>query len=51
MVGKLVVANPPYISHHSEDDIKEMLREIGVGDVLDLYRDIPEKYILKSPQT
>jgi glycine dehydrogenase subunit 1 len=49
MVGKLVVANPPYISHHSEDDIKEMLREIGVGDVLDLYRDIPEKYILKSP--
>jgi glycine dehydrogenase subunit 1 len=49
MVGKLGVANPPYISHHSEDDIKEMLREIGVGDVLDLYRDIPEKYILKSP--
>jgi glycine cleavage system pyridoxal-binding protein P len=41
MVGKLGVANPPYISHHSEDDIKEMLREIGVGDVLDLYRDIP----------
>jgi len=43
------VSNLSYISHHSGEDIREMLKAIGVDDVLDLYRDIPEKYILKTP--
>ena len=33
----------PYIPH-SEKDIKEMLEEIGVSDISELFSDIPEKY-------
>ncbi len=33
----------PYIPH-SEKDIKEMLEEIGVSEISELFSDIPEKY-------
>jgi len=34
---------------NTDSDRKSMLREIGVQDVMDLFKDIPENLILKSP--
>ena len=33
---------------HTEDDIRAMLRRIGVGSLEDLYADVPQDYIYKG---
>jgi len=39
----------PYLPNVASGDFQEMLREIGVNDVWELYRDVPRKYILDRP--
>ncbi len=39
----------PYIGHHTEEDLRQMLHAIGVKDIMELYADIPSRYILSSP--
>lgn len=39
----------PYIGHHTDEDLRQMLQAIGVKDIMELYSDIPSKYILSSP--
>ncbi len=34
---------------NTDDDRESMLREIGVQDIMDLFKDIPENLLLKSP--
>lgn len=38
-----------YIGHHTDEDLRQMLQAIGVKNIMDLYSDIPSKYILSSP--
>lgn len=33
---------------HTEDDIKSMLERIGVGSLVDLYSDVPDKFIYRG---
>ncbi|MEM2224664.1 MAG: aminomethyl-transferring glycine dehydrogenase subunit GcvPA [Candidatus Caldarchaeum sp.] len=39
----------PYLGHHTLKDVQEMLSSIGVSEVLQLYSDIPSKYMLEKP--
>ncbi|MEM4280762.1 MAG: aminomethyl-transferring glycine dehydrogenase subunit GcvPA [Candidatus Caldarchaeum sp.] len=39
----------PYLGHHTPKDVEDMLSAIGVRDPLELYSDIPSKYILQKP--
>ncbi len=34
---------------NTDKDIESMLREIGVNDIVDLFKDIPDNLILKEP--
>ncbi|MEM2035603.1 MAG: aminomethyl-transferring glycine dehydrogenase subunit GcvPA [Candidatus Caldarchaeum sp.] len=44
-----MVEKAPYLSHHTDEDLRKMLEAIGVSSPMDLYSDIPSKYILPSP--
>jgi glycine dehydrogenase subunit 1 len=48
-VTQLSNRNHPYIPNSQPEIKKEMMREIGVKNVDELYADIPEKYRLKKP--
>ena len=39
----------PYIPNSSLEVKRELMREIGVGSVEELYADIPEKYLIRKP--
>ncbi len=39
----------PYLSHHTSKDISEMLAAIGISDPMELYSDVPSKFILERP--
>ncbi|MEM1948491.1 MAG: aminomethyl-transferring glycine dehydrogenase subunit GcvPA [Candidatus Caldarchaeum sp.] len=39
----------PYLGHHTKQDVNDMLKTIGVEDVLQLFSDIPAKFILPNP--
>ena len=34
---------------NTDKDIESMLKEIGVNDIMDLFKDIPDDIILKEP--
>ena len=40
--------NHPYIPNSVSETKKEMMREIGIRDISELYEDIPEKFLLKK---
>ncbi|MGC8940251.1 MAG: aminomethyl-transferring glycine dehydrogenase subunit GcvPA [Candidatus Bathyarchaeia archaeon] len=39
----------PYIPNSQRETKEEMMQEIGIKDIKELYADIPEKYFLKKP--
>jgi glycine dehydrogenase subunit 1 len=39
----------PYIPNSQQETAEEMMREIGIKDIKELYADIPGKYFLKKP--
>lgn len=39
----------PWIPNSSPEVKKEMLRELGISDVMDLFNDVPSKILLKDP--
>lgn len=39
----------PYIGHHTKRDIEQMLSVIGIRDFMELFSDVPSKFILQSP--
>jgi glycine dehydrogenase subunit 1 len=41
--------NHPYIPNSQPEIKKEMMKEIGIGDISELYADIPQKLRLKKP--
>ncbi|MEM3642151.1 MAG: aminomethyl-transferring glycine dehydrogenase, partial [Candidatus Bathyarchaeia archaeon] len=41
--------NHPYIPNSQQKIKQEMMREIGIKSIDELYADIPEKYKLKKP--
>ena len=41
--------NHPYIPNSQPEIKKEMMQEIGIKSIDELYADIPEKYLLKKP--
>jgi glycine dehydrogenase subunit 1 len=44
----VTVLNHPYIPNSVSETKKEMMREIGIHDISELYKDIPEKFRLKK---
>jgi glycine dehydrogenase subunit 1 len=49
MVKPLDKHNHPYIPNSQTEIKREMMREIGIKSIDELYADIPEKYRLKKP--
>jgi len=47
--GSLGTHNHPYIPNSQQEIKQEMMREIGIDSIDELYADIPEKYRLKKP--
>ena len=49
MVYPLRKHNHPYIPNSQPEIKQQMMQAMGIGDIDELYTDIPEKYLLKRP--